>query len=54
MTVRDVGMIALGFIGGMLLTSASLITMARDTEETERTFAALRRKFSDPRVQGQG
>lgn len=47
-------MIALGFLGGMLVTSASMISMARNVDETERTFGALRRQFSDPKVKGQG
>ena len=43
-----------GFLAGMLVTSASMVTMARDTEETDRVFRALRAKFSDPTVKGQG
>jgi hypothetical protein len=52
--VRDAGMIALGFVAGMLLTSASMVTMARDVETTDKFMRALRIKFSDPNVKGQG
>ena len=53
MNVRDAGMIALGFVAGMVVTSFGLVTMARDVEETDKVFRALRLRFNG-KVQGQG
>ncbi len=54
MNLRDAGLLAIGFLAGAFLTSASMIAMARDVEETDRFMRALRIKFSDPHVKGQG
>ena len=53
MNMRDAGMLALGFLAGMLVASASMVAMARDVEETDKVFRALRLRFNG-KVQGQG
>ena len=53
MSLRDAGLIAIGFLAGMVVTSSSLVMMARDVEETDKVMRALRLRFNG-RVQGQG
>ena len=54
MNLRDGGLIALGFLAGMLSMSVAMVSMARDVAETDKFMRALRIKFSDPTVRGQG
>ena len=53
MTVRDAGMIALGFLAGMLVTSGSMVMMARDVERTDKLMRGLALRFNG-RIKGQG
>lgn len=53
MTVRDVGLIALGFLGGFLVACGAMAGIAQNIEENDKLMRALALKFNAAR-KGQG
>ena len=53
MTLRDAGLIALGFVAGVLVASAAMASLAHDVEGTDRMIRALRLKYGS-HLQGLG
>jgi hypothetical protein len=51
--MRDLGLIALGFLAGFAVASAGAAAMAYDVESTDRVLRGLRLKFNT-HVEGQG
>jgi hypothetical protein len=53
MTVRDAGLIALGFLAGFLVACGSMAAVAQNIEENDKLMRALSLKFN-AKIKGQG
>lgn len=54
MSARDVGLIAIGFTLGVMLTGAWLAYAVSDVRHSDEVARAIALRYHGPRVQGEG